>query len=192
MQITQELPRTCPLRRNLSLSASPAAGLSDAEIDNLVRRSYQYVAMYNVNNKFALKQGGWNTVDADTELKDHTMREIARPNNDTLYISALIDLRKDPVILEMPAFDSDYVSLMVTGYDHYVNVPMATRLGDFKKPEKMLFYTAAHRGLQRRAGRGSRPDLRVPPATSSRRSCGSCPMPRIRSDSSASSDRWNR
>jgi len=35
-----------------------AAELGDAEIDNLVRRSYQYVAMYNVNNKFALKQGG--------------------------------------------------------------------------------------------------------------------------------------
>ena len=116
-------------------------GLTDAEIDNIVRRSYQYVAMYNVNNKFAMKQGGWNTVDADTQLKDHTMREIARPNNDTLYISALLDLRKDPVILEMPAFDSDYVSLMVTGYDHHVNIPMATRLGDFGKPEKILFYT---------------------------------------------------
>ena len=119
---------------------------TDAQIDNIVRRSYQYVAMYNVNNKFAIKQGGWNTIDADTKLKDHTMREIARPNNDTLYISALLDLRKDPVILEMPAFDSDYVSLMVTGYDHYVNVPMATRLGDFKKPEKMLFYTERTEG----------------------------------------------
>ena len=120
--------------------------LSDRQVENLVRRSYQYVAMYNVNNKFAMKQGGWNTIDADTKLKDHTMREIARPNNDTLYISALLDLRKDPVILEMPAFDSDYVSLMVTAYDHYVNVPMATRLGDFKKPEKMLFYTARTEG----------------------------------------------
>ena len=117
-----------------------------SRVKNLVRRSYQYVAMYNVNNKFALKQGGWNTVDADTQLKDHTMREIARPNNDTLYVSALLDLRNDPVILEMPAFDSDYVSLMVTGYDHYVNIPMATRLGDFKKPEKMLFYTARTEG----------------------------------------------
>ncbi|MCW8846142.1 MAG: DUF1254 domain-containing protein, partial [Gammaproteobacteria bacterium] len=66
--------------------------MSDADIHDLVRRSYQYVAMYNVNNKFAMKQGGWNTVDADTRLKDHTMREIARPNNDTLYISALLDL----------------------------------------------------------------------------------------------------
>lgn len=119
-------------------SASP---ISDAGITGLVRRSYQYVAMYNVNNKFAMKQGGWNTVEADTQLKDHTMRDIARPNNDTLYISALLDLRKDPVILEMPAFDSDYVSLMVTGYDHHVNIPMATRLGDFEQPAKILFYT---------------------------------------------------
>jgi len=116
--------------------------LSNAQIENIVRRSYQYVAMYNVNNKFALKQGGWNGCDADTELKDHTMREIARPNNDTLYISCMLDLRKDPVILEMPAFDSKYVSLMVTGYDHYVNVPMSVTKVDFKKPEKVLFYTS--------------------------------------------------
>jgi hypothetical protein len=123
-----------------------AAELSDADVENLVKRSYQYVAMYNVNNKFALKQGGWNTCDPDTELKDHTMREIARPNNDTLYISCMLDLRKDPVILELPAFDSKYVSLMITGYDHYVNIPMATRLGDFSKPVKMLIYSARTEG----------------------------------------------
>ena len=126
--------------------ASHAGGvgvaLSDAQIDNLVRRSYQYVAMYNVNNKFAQGQGGWNTVVADTRLKDHTMREIARPNNDTLYIGCMLDLRKDPVILEIPAFDSKYVSLMVTGYDHYVHVPMSVTMGDFKKPEKVMFFTA--------------------------------------------------
>ena len=98
----------------LGVYGKPYAGatgvkLSDAQIDNIVRRSYQYVAMYNVNNKFALKQGGWNTVVADTELKDHTMREIARPNNDTLYIGCMLDLRNDAAILEMPAFDSKYV-----------------------------------------------------------------------------------
>jgi hypothetical protein len=70
--------------------------LTDDQIENLVKRSYQYVAMYNVNNKFALKQGGWNTLDADTKLKDHTMREIARPNNDSFYASALLDLRAEP------------------------------------------------------------------------------------------------
>jgi len=95
-----------------------------------------------VNNKFALGQGGWNTVVADTALKDHTMTDIARPNNDTLYVSALLDLRTEPVLLELPAFDSDYVSLMITGYDHYVNIPMSTRQGDFGKPETILIYTA--------------------------------------------------
>jgi hypothetical protein len=125
---------------------STAPKLDDAQIENIVERSYQYVSMYNVNNKFARAQGGWNTCVADTQLKDHRMREIARPNNDTLYIGCMLDLRKDPVILEMPAFDSKYVSLMVTGYDHYVNVPMTTRLGDFREPEKMLFYTGRTEG----------------------------------------------
>jgi hypothetical protein len=102
--------------------------------------------MYNVNNKFALKQGGWNTVVADTVLKDHTMRDIARPNNDTLYIGCMLDLRAEPVVLDFPAFDSDYVSLMITAYDHYVNVPMTTRNGDFANPEKMLVYSARTAG----------------------------------------------
>ena len=131
-----------------------ATRLTDAQVENLVRRSYQYVAMYNVNNKFALKQGGWNTCDVDTQLKDHTMREIARPNNDTLYISCLVDLRKDPVILEMPVFDSKYVSLMITGYDHYVNIPMSTRQGDFSEPEKMLIYSARTEGYQGESVKG--------------------------------------
>jgi len=130
----------------VSAAQAGQATLSDAQVDNLVRRSYQYVAMYNVNNKFAIKQGGWNTCVADTRLKDHTMREIARPNNDTLYISCLLDLRSEPVILEMPAFDSKYVSLMNTAYDHYVNIPMSTRQGDFRKPEKMLIYSARTAG----------------------------------------------
>jgi hypothetical protein len=120
--------------------------ISDAQVEDITRRSYQYVAMYNVNNKFAISQGGWNTIVADTILKDHTMQDIARPNNDTLYIGAMLDLRKEPIILDIPAFDSKYVSLMVTAYDHYVNVPMTTRRGDFAKPEKVLFYTARTEG----------------------------------------------
>jgi hypothetical protein len=120
--------------------------LTNEEVKNIVQRSYQYVGMYNVNNKFAISQGGWNTVAPDTKLKDHTLREIARPNNDTLYIGGMLDLRKDPVILDVPAFSSKYVSLMVTGYDHYVNVPLSVTLGDFKKPEKVMFYTERTEG----------------------------------------------
>jgi hypothetical protein len=128
--------------RPAPVAEQAAVGLSDQQVDELVRHSYQYVAMYNVNNKFALKQGGWNHVVADTALKDHTMTDIARPDNDTLYVAALLDLRTEPVVLDLPAFDSDYVSLMITGYDHYVNIPMSTRVGDFRKPERMLVFSA--------------------------------------------------
>jgi hypothetical protein len=69
------------------------------------------------------------------------MKDIARPNNDTLYIGCVLDLRKDPAILNVPVFDSKYVSLMVTGYDHYVNIPLSVTKGDFKQPEKILLYT---------------------------------------------------
>jgi len=135
--------------RDKVVTEAPAAKeLSDDQIKNIVERSYQYVAMYNVNNKFALKQGGWNSMHADTQLKDHTMREIARPNNDSLYISCLLNLCDDAVVLEMPAIDSEYVSLMITAYDHYVNVPMATRLGDFRKSERILIYSARTQGYQ--------------------------------------------
>jgi hypothetical protein len=129
-----------------------AIELTDAQVEEIVRRSYQYVAMYNVNNKFALDPsnpmsvGGWNRLKVNTALADHTMKMIARPNNDTLYIGAMLDLRAEPVIMSAPAFDSQYVSLMVTGYDHYVNVPTSTRLGDFSTPSRILFYTARTRG----------------------------------------------
>ncbi len=124
----------------------PVSSLSDAALENLVERSYQYVAMYNVNNKFALGLGGWNICAADTGLKDHTMRDIARPNNDTLYTACLLDLRHEPIVINIPAFDTKYASLMVTGYDHHVNVPLSTRKGDFQEPRTMLFYTERTEG----------------------------------------------
>nr|WP_321451247.1 DUF1214 domain-containing protein [uncultured Carboxylicivirga sp.] len=115
--------------------------LTDDQIDNIIRRAYQYVALYNVNNKFAITQGGWNTLHADTKLKDHTMKDIARPNNDSFYTGIMLDLRKDAYVVNLPKFNSKYVSLMVTAYDHYVYVPKSTRQGDFQKDEKIVFYS---------------------------------------------------
>ena len=127
--------------------------LTDEQIENIVRRSYQYVALYNVINKFTMDPNnpaktGWNNCIADTQLKDHNLKAIARPNNDTLYISCGLDLRNDAVILVMPAFSSNYASLMTFSYDHYVGVPLTTRKGDFKQPEKILFYTKRTEGYQ--------------------------------------------
>ncbi len=126
--------------------SAAAADMTEAEI-SFVQQSYRFVAMYNVNNKMAMDPnnpmgtGGWNRVKANPTLLDHTMTAIARPNNDTLYISAAIDVTKEPIILDIPAFDSIYVSLMVTGYDHYVNIPLSTQNGDFGEPTKILFYS---------------------------------------------------
>ncbi len=41
----------------LMIATAPlsATELSETDLENLVKRSYQYVAMYNVNNKFALQ-----------------------------------------------------------------------------------------------------------------------------------------
>lgn len=114
-----------------SVQDAKSAELTDAQMEELVLRSYQYVAMFNVNNKYALDTDnpmctqGYNRVFANTTLADHTLQAIARPNNDTLYVVALVDVTEEPIVMEMPAFDSKYVSLMVTGYDHYVNNPIS-------------------------------------------------------------------
>ena len=37
----------------VAMTLASAVELSDGDVKNLVERSYQYVAMHNVNNKFA-------------------------------------------------------------------------------------------------------------------------------------------
>ena len=52
-----------------------AQELTDVQVEDIVRRSYQYVALYNVINKSAMDpetpaRTGWNHCIADTGLKD--------------------------------------------------------------------------------------------------------------------------
>jgi len=61
-------------------TAQKAIELSDEQVENIVRRSYQYVAMYNVIQKFALDPAsdkmftdGFNKPVAATSLADHNM-----------------------------------------------------------------------------------------------------------------------
>jgi hypothetical protein len=127
--------------------SSTTAQLSDARIENIVRRGYQYVAMFNVNNKAAIGNGartatsGWNVCVADTQLKDHEFNEIARPNNDTLYTACMLDLRREPIIIEYPAFDTNYAVLETSAYDHYCEIPLSTTKGDFAAPTSILYYS---------------------------------------------------
>ncbi len=129
-----------------------APGLTSAERENLVRRSYQYVALYDTIVGWALNQkspfytGGWNKTFSAKGLMDATARDIPRPNNDTLYIISTLDLRAEPVIIHYPAFSSRFVSLETSALDHYVNIPLATSKGDFKQPTTMLYYSARTEG----------------------------------------------
>jgi hypothetical protein len=134
-----------------SITSVSAIELTDKEIENIVRRSYQYVAMYNVINKAAMQKEnpmktGWNGIFAAKGLLDHTMQAIARPNNDTLYVTSILDLYSEPVIVHYPAFDSKFVCLETSAYDHYCDIPLSTTKGDFKKPIKILYYTDRSKG----------------------------------------------
>ncbi len=117
------------------------------QIQNIVQRSYQYVALYNLENKLVNDETkptftvGWNKIRIDYTKSDNAFKSIARPNNDTLCLTAILDLRKEPVILKFPSFDSKYVSLEITGFDHYCKVPFSSTKGDFLKPTNLLFYT---------------------------------------------------
>ncbi|MCK4839941.1 MAG: DUF1214 domain-containing protein [Desulfobulbaceae bacterium] len=137
------------------------AELTDEQVENIVQRSYQYVAMYNVIQKFVLDPtsgdlflDGFNKTAAATALVDHTVQSIARPNNDTFYQSVTLDLRNDPVVVKYPVIDSKFVALETSGYAHYVGVPLASSVGDFKKPTNVLFYTDRTEGYQGQAIEG--------------------------------------
>jgi len=131
-----------------------AAELSDAEAKNLVRRSVQYVALYDTllnftfNKKNPFASGDWNKTHYPAGLMDASVRAIPRPNNDTLYVPSLLDLRKDPVIIHYPVFESKYVSLETSAMDHYVEIPLAVSKGDFKKPTSILYYSARTEGYK--------------------------------------------
>jgi hypothetical protein len=134
--------------------AAPARDLTDAELTNLVKRSYQYVALYNTLSGFALNDKnpfsahGWNRTYKPTGLTDHTVTAIAGPNNDTLYVISTLDLRKEPVVISYPAFDSKFVSLETSSYDHYCDIPLSTTKGDFRKPTRVLYYSARTEGYK--------------------------------------------
>ncbi len=128
------------------------SNLSRDEVESIVRRSYQYVALYNTLNNFAVNEknpfaaGGWNKTHYPEGLMDASVRAIPRPNNDTLYVISTLDLRAEPVIIHYPAFHSKFVSLETSAFDHYVNMPLATSKGDFKQPKSILYYSAQTEG----------------------------------------------
>ena len=144
----------------LCANSLQAGDLSRSDMENIVRRSYQYVALYDtllgfcLNEKNPFATDGWNKTHYPKGLMDASVRAIPRPNNDTLYVLSMMDLRADPVIVHYPAFQSKYVSLETSALDHYVNMPLATSKGDFKKPATILYYSARTEGYHGKPVKG--------------------------------------
>jgi len=140
--------------------AAQTAKISDTDAENIVRRSLQYVALYDTllnftfNKKNPFASGGWNKTHYPEGLMDASVRAIPRPNNDTLYVLSLMDLRADPVVIHYPEFDSKFVSLETSAMDHYVEIPLAVSKGDFKKPTSILYYSARTEGYKGEAVQG--------------------------------------
>ena len=138
----------------LCANSLQAGDLSRSDMEILVQRSYQYVALYDtllnfcLNEKNPFSSDGWNKTHYPQGLMDASVRAIPRPNNDTLYVLSMMDLRADPVVIHYPAFQSKFVSLETSAFDHYVNMPLATSKGDFKKPTTILYYSARTDGYK--------------------------------------------
>ncbi|MBP8925049.1 MAG: DUF1254 domain-containing protein [Pseudomonadales bacterium] len=49
--------------------------------------------------------GGWNKFYHMRELATANVRDVVKPNRDTLYSSAVIDLHSGPVVVHVPAYD---------------------------------------------------------------------------------------
>jgi hypothetical protein len=65
-------------------------------------------------------------------------------------VMSMMDMRAEPIIVHYPAFQSRDVSLETSGLDHYIDIPLATSKGDFKKPTTVLYLLGRHRWLHRR------------------------------------------
>ena len=145
MKTTKMITKLLAMCTLVFFNTVDAAEPNDAEMTKLVKRSYQYVALFNTLNNFVVSPknpfatGGWNKTFYPKGLMDASVQAIPRPNNDTLYVLSMLDLRKEPVVIQYPAFDSRFVSLETSALDHYCNIPLATSKGDFKKPKTMLW-----------------------------------------------------
>ncbi len=61
--------------------------------------------IFLIQNMQVRNTGGWNKFYHMRELATASARDVVKPNRDTLYSSAVIDLHNGPVVVYVPAFD---------------------------------------------------------------------------------------
>ena len=111
----------CWLPLSIATAQAPAA-LTPAEAKSIAEEAYifgmalveHYKALYayGVDPK-SPKYAGVNKLRNDERLYGPKDTAVVSANNDTIYTSALIDLRAEPMILQVPAVTDRYYSFML-------------------------------------------------------------------------------
>ncbi|BFM17227.1 hypothetical protein R50073_34100 [Maricurvus nonylphenolicus] len=70
---------------------------------------------------------GVNTLMHKSTLSTYVDRDVVRPNNDTLYSTAWLDLSEGPLVLKLPDMDERYYSFQFLNTDTSVSNVIGTR-----------------------------------------------------------------
>jgi hypothetical protein len=78
----------------------------------------------------------FNTYHHNTTLVDSTFTDVVRPNNDTLYSIAWLDLRAEPMVIHVPAITDRYYSFQLVdmytfNFDYIGTRATGTDAGDY-------------------------------------------------------------
>jgi hypothetical protein len=92
--------------------------INPQEIEKIAEDAYTYAFPMLMGYRFAFAsflmpgipsyRGPVNTLDGKAATFDHTFKDVITPNADTPYSLALLDLRAEPVVLQVPAVTDRY------------------------------------------------------------------------------------
>ena len=86
-----------------------------ADLDELAAQAWVYgypPVLMDVTRQVMLARGlAPNQFDHMRTYPDHTFTDVVSPNADTLYSSAWLDLRAEPVVLSLPPTSGRYLML---------------------------------------------------------------------------------
>jgi hypothetical protein len=88
----------------------PAADIESAFLFAFPIYEFARTAQTNVGEEQGVAPS-FNQISQRSTLSDHTARSVTAPNNDTIYISAFLDLASGPVTLEAPSSRERYFSI---------------------------------------------------------------------------------
>ena len=92
--------------------------ITEQEVKKIAEEAYIYAFPMLMGYRFAFAsflmpgipshRGPVNTLTGKAVTLDHTFKEVVTPNADTPYSMALLDLRAEPVVLQVPAIKDRY------------------------------------------------------------------------------------